>query len=331
MQVNTKKILWSFGSVTGATVIFLLMSWLIFVPSSGQPEYEFVTAWGEKGSGPGQFSDPIGIAVSHDEVFVSDARNARIQVFDFNGNYRRQFGIAGDGPGQLGRPMNLTIANDELYVADYFNDRIEVFALDGTHLRGFGTAGSGPGQFNAPGGVAVTEQGEMIIADFYNARIQLLDKRGNPVRQWGTTGKVGIRSGEFNYPTDIAVTREGTIYVADGYNDRVQVFDQSGDFSHKWGGPFATNIKGSFNGWFRTISSIAVGADDRVFVTDFYNHRVQVFQTDGTFLYTMGTQGTGPGQLTLPVGIEIAEDGTLFIVDHGNNRIQKWSLLKPEN
>ncbi len=59
-------------------------------------------------------------------------------------------------------------------------------------------------------------------------------------------------------------------------------------------------------------------------MTDFYNHRVQVFQEDGTFLFSMGELGTDSGQFTYPLGVDVAEDGTVFVVDHGNNRIHKW-------
>ena len=84
------------------------------------------------------------------------------------------------------------------------------------------------------------------------------------------------------------------------------------------------NIKGPFNGWFKTVSSIAVSKDGKVFVTDFYNHRVQVFRKDGTFLFSIGELGTGPGQFTYPLGVDVAANGTVFVVDFGNNRIQKW-------
>ena len=79
-----------------------------------EPPYSLTLTWGEKGSGPGQFDDPTGIAVTDTEVFVSDARNGRIQVFDHQGHFKREFGTPGDGIGELGRPMNLTIHNDKL-------------------------------------------------------------------------------------------------------------------------------------------------------------------------------------------------------------------------
>ncbi len=123
--------------IAGGSVLLLagvgVAGWLAFVPWAREPGYAFVTAWGGKGDGPGQFNDPTGIAVAGDEVFVADARNGRIQVFDLDGTFKRQFGQPGDGAGELGRPMNLTVAGGELYVPEYFNDRVQVFAVDGTH------------------------------------------------------------------------------------------------------------------------------------------------------------------------------------------------------
>ena len=313
-----------------AGTIFLIMvgvvvaAWLAFVPIAREPSYEFVSDWGEKGVEQRQFQDPTGIVVTGDEVFVADARNGRIQVFARDGAFLRAFGRAGKGLGELGRPMNLTIAGEELFVADYWNDRIEVFGLDGTPRRTIGRAGDGPGEFNAPGGVAVGDNGDLFVADFYNQRVQHLDKGGELIRQWGETGQTGIGPGQFIYPTDVALGRDGTLYVADGYADRVQAFASDGGFVRKWGGPFAMNVFGPFNGWFTTVTGIVVGPEGNVFVADFYNHRIQKFAPDGTFLTAFGEEGEGAAQMRFPIGVAVAEDGTVYVSDYGNNRIQSW-------
>ncbi|MFQ5487246.1 MAG: NHL repeat-containing protein [Gammaproteobacteria bacterium] len=305
--------------VAAATVLLASCAWF---PAAKEPPYRRVASWGEQGDGPGQFNEPTGIAVSTDEVFVADARNRRIQVFDFQGRFKRQFGEPGEGPGQLGRPMNLTLSAGELYVADYWNDRIQVYSLDGTYRRSIGESGSGPGQFNAPGGVAVAANGDIFVADFYNQRIQRLHADGQFVRQWGVPGEIGIRAGYFNYPTDVALSADDTLYVADGYNDRVQVFARDGSFLRKWGGPFAMNIFGPFNGWFATVTSIAIGPQGNVFVADFYNDRVQKFTPQGEFLTAFGSMPLGPVHTAMAV--TVAMDGKAFVANLDRQRIEIW-------
>ncbi len=287
--------------------------------SARESGYEWVQSWGGFGQEPGQFNDPIGIAIAGEEVFVADARNARIQVFDFDGRFLRQFG----NREQLGRPMHLAIAQGKLYVADYWNDRIALFTLDGRWQGSLGRAGRAAGEFSTPSGVAVDDQGRLYVAEFHGQRVQLLDPQGKPLRQWGT-GEKGLWYGRFNYPSDVALDTRGYLYVADAYNDRIQVFDSNGEFSHAWGGPFALNIAGGFDGWFRTAISVTVGPQDRVYVSDFLNHRIQIFTPQGELLDLFGEHGAGDGQFERPIDVAVAPTGELFVVDFGNHRIQKW-------
>lgn len=307
---------------------FLLVSTaaaaLVFIPFSKEADYQFVSMWGKKGAETGQFDDPTGLAISGSELFVSDARNGRVQVFDLNGKFARSFGSKGEGPGQLGRPMNLAISGDEVFVPEYFNDRIQVFDLAGNSKRTIGSAGTEPGQFNAPGGIAIGGDGSLFVADFYNHRVQQLKNDGSFIRQWGTTGKSGIWAEQFGYPTDVALGANNMLYVADGYNDRVQAFDSNGKFAVKWGGPLAMNIYGPFNGWFATVTSVATDKAGNVFVADFYNNRIQKFTADGTFLSSFGEKGSGPGQFSYPIALAVGDDGSIYVADYGNNRIQKW-------
>jgi hypothetical protein len=73
----------------------------------------FITAWGTKGSGPGQFSVPHTLAFdSQGRLFVGDRGNRRIQIFDQNGTLLDQWT-------QFGRPSGILIAPDDtLYVGD---------------------------------------------------------------------------------------------------------------------------------------------------------------------------------------------------------------------
>ncbi|MCI0627730.1 MAG: hypothetical protein L0387_39780 [Acidobacteria bacterium] len=121
----------------------------------------------------------------------------------------------------------------------------------------------------------------------------------------------------------------GNVYMADGYGNRIQVFDAHGNFLRTWGGPLARGIYGPFNGWFTTVTSIAFGLEGDLFAADFYNHRVQKFKPDGTFLVSFGSKGKGLGEFDYTIAVAVAEDGTVFVVDFGNNRIEKWRSAEP--
>ncbi len=257
-------------------------------------------------------------------AYIAFVPSAREPGYEFVTSFGGGGTAPGEALGELGRPMNIEAADGRLYVPEYFNDRLQVFDLDGTPIASVGETGSGPGQFNAPGGVAVAADGDLYVADFYNQRVQQLSPDGEFIRQWGTSGEASSAAGEFSYPTDVALGPDGTLFVADGYNDRIQAFAEEGDFLRKWGGPFAMNIHGPFNGWFTTVTSIAVDAEGNVYAADFYNHRVQKFSADGRLLTSFGEHGDAAGQFDYPIGVAIAADGNVFVADYGNQRIQRW-------
>jgi hypothetical protein len=92
---------------------------------------------GEEGSGDGEFASPGGITVlgSSGEVAVADRSNHRVQIFDSEGKYKRQFGTAGkEEDGQLQQPRCLASdAHGNLLVVDFTN-RLQVFDPEGKHL-----------------------------------------------------------------------------------------------------------------------------------------------------------------------------------------------------
>jgi DNA-binding beta-propeller fold protein YncE len=92
---------------------------------------------GEEGSGNGEFCSPQGITVlgSSGEVAVADTYNNRVQIFDSEGKYKRQFGTEGEeADGQLFCPSGLTSdAHGNLLVTDCTN-RLQVFDHEGKHL-----------------------------------------------------------------------------------------------------------------------------------------------------------------------------------------------------
>ena len=134
--------------------------------ASGDRRYVFTQSWGSEGTGPGEFKDPIGVAIGPSgDIYVTDTGNNRIQRFRPDGAFVSGWGERGDKLGQLDRPMHAVFAPDGyLYVAEYLNDRIQVFTENGKAVRALGRSGTEPGTFDAPGGVAVASNSDVYVA-----------------------------------------------------------------------------------------------------------------------------------------------------------------------
>jgi DNA-binding beta-propeller fold protein YncE len=114
-------------------------------------------------------------------------------------------------------------------------------------------------------------------------------------------------------PQDLAFLRDGSIVVADGLtNSRVIKFDKDGNYLTAWGN------KGSAEGQFDAVHSIATDNQDRIYVADRNNDRIQVFDPDGKHL------ATWPG-LNFPNYILITENQDVWVSDNQPVRIIKYN------
>jgi DNA-binding beta-propeller fold protein YncE len=75
---------------------------------------------------------------------------------------------------------------------------------------------------------------------------------------------------------------------------------------------------------------VAVAADGSIYVADTRNHRVQKFDAAGAFVLSWGSYAggegviPGPGQFNEPWGIAVGPDGSVYVADTWNHRIQKF-------
>jgi sugar lactone lactonase YvrE len=86
----------------------------------------------------------------------------------------------------------------------------------------------------------------------------------------------------------------------------------------RWGSP------GSGDGELHSPFAVAVH-QDRVYVSDFDNDRIQAFTREGKFLFAWGGPGSDEGQFHGPTGLAIDAAGSILVADHYNHRIQKFT------
>ena len=140
-------------------------------------EGEFLLDWGGHGDEPGKFLRPQGILIdSNDFVWVADACNHRIQVFDTSDDTVRVVNIWGDNgdqPGQMRYPYGIAFAPDNhILVCEWGNHRIQKFERDGKFVASWGSVGKGLRQLNQPWGIVLDSRQFVHVLDTENNRVQ---------------------------------------------------------------------------------------------------------------------------------------------------------------
>jgi DNA-binding beta-propeller fold protein YncE len=141
---------------------------------------EFISKFGQRGRGPGEFNYPTHISVDdHNQIYVTDSLNYRIQVFTADGGFVREFGSAGDAPGHFSRPKGVAADTaGHVYVVDAVFGNVQIFNDHGRLLLDFGESGSAAGQFWLPNAIAINARNEIFVADAYNHRLQMFRYTG---------------------------------------------------------------------------------------------------------------------------------------------------------
>ena len=188
-------------------------------------------------------------------------------------------------------------------------------------------ANFGKGVMVTPHGIAVDMQGNVWIADFAGNKagtkghqVHKFSPKGEKLLSLGVAGKASNADGEFNQPNDVVIGPDGSIYVADGHEaqgmitanavaegikrgatSRISKFSPDGKFIKSWGGI------GVRHGEFRTPHALAFDARGRLWVADRGNHRIEIFDQNGTYLELRYMFGR-------PSGLFIRGD-TVYVID----------------
>ena len=183
-------------------------------------------------------------------------------------------------------------------------------------------ASFGAGLFVLPHGIHVDADGNVWVTDS-----QGTDDKGHQVIKFSPEGEVlmalgqpGMRGSEpglFNEPCDVITAPNGDIFVSDGHSGqnpnpaegstgRIIKFSPEGEYIMEWG------TIGDGPGEFRTPHAMAFDSQGRLFVADRGNHRIQIFDQDGSLLDTYH-------QFSRISGLFIDRDDNLYAIDSESN------------
>ena len=188
-------------------------------------------------------------------------------------------------------------------------------------------ANFGKGVMVTPHGIAVDRQGNVWVADFAGNKegtkghqVHKFSPKGEKLLSLGIAGKPGNADGQFNQPNAVVVGPDGSIYVADGHDaqgmitpnavadgikrgatSRISKFSPEGKFVKSWG---SIGVK---HGEFRTPHALKFDSRGRLWVADRGNHRIEIFDQNGTYLESRYSFGR-------PSGLFIKGE-TVYVID----------------
>ena len=225
-------------------------------------DMKLIRSFGQ-GSGDSKLNHPVGVAVGHNVIVVSEWSDHVVKKFTLQGDYLSKFGSHGSGDGQFNDPQGLTFnSKGLLYVVDRGNYRIQVFDNNNKFLFKFGSRGSNPGQFQSQRYISLDSSDQVYVTDDSSSSggIIVFSEDGHFIK------KINC-----NNPYVICLTPDDYIITRDG--DTLTVYNPTHQLITKFG------TQGSQRGQFNNIYGIAVNSVGTIFVTESGNHRLQVITT----------------------------------------------------
>ena len=232
-------------------------------------------------------------------------------------------GSRGVGVGQLNKPRSLaTDREDNVYVVD-MTGRVQKFSPSGAFLLSWQMPQTDKGK---PKGMCRGGQGDIVVIEPHYSRVNHFRTNGTLLLQWG---QPGTNTGQLGSPRAVAVNSRNEVFVSEyGPTERVQRFqlpDPNPTGSDAPRPPKLLNAFGRMGngpGEFNRPEGLCVDLQDRLYVADSCNHRIQIFDREGHFLRSYGKAGSGKGELSYPYDICIDSAGRQYVCEFGNSRIQ---------
>jgi 6-bladed beta-propeller len=145
--------------------------------------------------------------------------------------------------------------------------------------------------------------------------VLVLDREGKVLRSWG--------KGDYKIPHSIRIDPTGNVWTVDAASSTLIKYSPLGEKLMTISVGEQPENGSSFNG----TTDVAFGPNGRIYITDGYgNARVLEYTPDGKRVKQWGKAGTGPGDFRLPHAIQIDEEGTVYVADRENGRIEKFDL-----
>jgi DNA-binding beta-propeller fold protein YncE len=182
--------------------------------------------------------------------------------------------------------------------------------------------------WNEVAAVATDSQGRVYVFNRGEHPLVIFQRDGTFLGSWG--------EGCFVRPHGLWIGPDDSVYCTDDLDHTVRKYTPDGQLLLTLGTSGKPSDTGVVGMDFRTIrrpappfhypTNLALSPEGDLYVTDGYgNARVHKFTAGGLLLYSWGEPGTGPGQFRLPHGIAVDAQGTVYVADRENSRLQLFA------
>jgi len=215
---------------------------------------------------PSELKSPLGIAVTSEKIYISDAESKLIHLFTHKFKSLGSLNIEGlERPGQL----KINPLTNELFIVDTPAHQIIVVDDQGSVIKRLNNETLRRETFKAPIAVDFTLEGNIVVLDGLSRRVEFLSPEYKYLYGFGGYDRV---PGSFSYPRGLAISSDGYVFVSDAAFGNIQIFDPKGALLYFWG------ETGQEAGEFLLPAALNFDAQNNLYVVDQYNNRVQVFQ-----------------------------------------------------
>jgi sugar lactone lactonase YvrE len=241
-------------------------------------------------------------------------------------------GIIGAGYGsainQFGYPTDVFITGTSLYVLDRINNRTQTWSTNGTNPSTIIKSASlvnGAYMF-------IDKYGNIYVSDWNHGTVIRFAPNSSVSVTVAGNGTNGNQLNQLNDPYGIYVDDNLTLYVADYTNNRIQMWTYGASFGHTVAG---NGSAGSSLTQLNNPDPIIVDINGYMYIGDYGNNRILRWAPNATsgvcIAACTGASGIKANQLNGPSSLAFDSNGSLYICDYLNNRLQKFQILNNQS